>query len=367
MEKRMPKKKMSFLLAFLFYAISSSHSSAFATKGVELETGSLAEAQIKKDITKAQDKKSESLTKKITIGAIVVTAVTFVVGIASREAARFAMFPGFGNTKDEAQEFRTDALDDVRFEVEVITIQTDEGALRGLKIRLKESERKSDRLESRIVIAFGGNAKPSTLMAACPVVALYLKYGAIVLAVDPLGYGESDRPNHLSEKSFCRCAEMVYNFARKKYPPENITVTAYSMSAALAAHIGAVSSKKGEKIHSLVLMSPMPSIPLAARSVIKFGGFSVLGSLSAVFGRLVGFDMNTLKSLEEMSRHYNECPICLVSGDERDFLSFCRTDFHKKVIELGFTNCKFHIASKCDHGSVLNDPSIFYFIRRYII
>ena len=140
---------------------------------------------------------------------------------------------------------------------------------------------------------------------------LYLDNGYDILFVDYRGYGKSDG-KYTEDRQLLNDAEKVYEFIKKLYPENKITVLGYSLGSGLATY---VASKNHPK--RLILNAPYYSwknliADEVAPLVPKF---------------LVRYDIPSYQFMKTVS-----CPVYIFHGD-RDFLVNPETNSKKLKAE----------------------------------
>jgi len=170
----------------------------------------------------------------------------------------------------------------------------------------------------KLVVYYHGNA--GTLEHWGAIAPIYLNAGFNLLIYDYRGFGKSTGKIN-NETDFLEDAHLFYNFAKTKYPEDDITIVGYSMGSGLASAVAAHNHPE-----RLILKTPYFNFTKLVSDKIPWLPYRLI----------LKYKLNTNKYLEEVS-----APIHIFHGDADRVISVKHSrELTDKFPKIDYTEIK---------------------------
>ena len=191
-------------------------------------------------------------------------------------------------------------------------------------------------------------------------------------SIVPRGYYSNEnilkKLGKAGEEALYEDAENLYNYVTDELGYKNVIIHGYCQGGPVAAHLVKYAEEKAtegkqNKVIGLVLSGPMDGVysSVSKNFSKKFGDnfFSkIAGSILGGIGKfLLPFNsLDTYKNLKNIKN--KDLPIICLSGADKDFLSFEKTEIDKRLRDIGFKNVTTGIYKKSDHKVIFEEDFI---------
>lgn len=286
--------------------------------------------------------KRSSVNKTLKIAGTATAAVA-IAALTMRYAANSFIFWG---SKAECG----DSKDNDGYKSDFIRV----GCLSGRTFELKNPE--SRELEGKCVLVFSPNAGSAAGMVrdayfvpecGCALYQL-MKRGAKLVGIDYRGYGNSDSISRLriSESTVYADGENMYNYVTKElgYSSENVILFAHSIGGAVASHVAAYASGKGQSLGGIIFASPINNLYSAAQAFTKSRVWAAVARVASMS------ELNTVSNLSKVGN--KNTPVFICSGDDQDVLSINKTNLASDIEKIGFNDVTKYVAPECNHNDL---------------
>ncbi len=202
---------------------------------------------------------------------------------------------------------------------------------------------------------------------------VYDKLEYTAASIVPRGYYSNEnilkKLGKAGEEALYEDAENLYNYVTDVLCYKNVIIHGFCQGGPVAAHLVKYAEVKAEKckqeskVIGLVLGGPMDGVYSSGSNgcSTKLGGNTfgkIVGSISGGISKfLLPFNsLDTYKNLENIKN--KDLPILCLSGEDKDILSFEKTEIDKRLRGIGFSKVTTAIFKEKDHVSILKGDFI---------